>query len=215
MIDSTVFRLRPLVIHAEDWDMMMAFRLPLVVEPCFFMPNNASWNDDVFLIHLFLTRFGVKERSYLPVASNGRQYTYLDSKIASCLLSGSKELCRLNNKRKSMVKFANDPQAQEAKRRKLDEKRTKEDARRLSVKNVNTKELIRREKFDKKESDELIEMNNAIENNEIPKTPTLGEFIGMTPEAFNERRKNLVKELRKRNKEKVICLCQFYHFYYF
>jgi len=199
LIESTLYRLRPLIIDPDDWAMAMAFRLPLMAEPDFFMPKDAQWSDDVFLIHLFLTRFGVKERSYLPVGSMGRQYTYLDSKIASHLFEGAKVKYLASEKIAKQARLANNPDKLESERIKISERRVKEEVRRSLLKKVNATEALRREKFDKKESELLANLDYV----EVPKTPTLGDLIGMTPNEFNARRKKIVQDIRKRNIEKV------------
>ena len=202
LVDSTLFRLRPLIVHDDDWEMAMAFRLPLTNEPDFFMPKDAEWSNDVFLIHLFLTRFGVEERSYLPIGSMGRQYTYLDGKIASNLLTGAKQLSTEFDQKVALAKFLAIPGIREKERAIIAEKRIKEDAKRSTTrKNISVKEAQRRAKFDEAEASRLSMLDTA--NSEVPRTPTLGELIGVTPELFNARRKQIVKDIRKRNKEKV------------
>ena len=204
LVDSTLFRLRPLIVHDDDWEMAMAFRLPLVNEPDFFMPKDAEWSNDVFLIHLFLSRFGVDERSYLPVGSMGRQYTYLDGKIASNLLDGAKQRSTEFNKKVALAKFLAVPGIQEKEREALAEKRINEDAKRSTTRKnkiISDKEALRRAKFDETEASRILMLDTA--DPEMPKTPTLGELIGVTPELFNARRKQIVKDIRKRNKEKV------------
>ena len=56
--------------------------------------DNIRYSSSLLLLHLFLARYGVKDRSYLPVASRGRKYSYVDTKIAHFLFP----------KRKSMAK---------------------------------------------------------------------------------------------------------------
>jgi len=199
LLDSTLFRLRPLIVDDADWAMAMAFRLPLIDEPDLFMPKDAQWSKEVFLIHLFLTRFGVAERSYLPVGSMGRQYAYLDSKIASQLLQGAKGRHAAFEKLAARARMAGELESERAK---LAEKRAKEDARRSASEKVSAKEALRREAFDEKEARSLADLA-SLEHAAPPKTPTLGELIGMSPDEFNARRKRIVLELRKRNTAKA------------
>ena len=85
LIDSVITRPRPLIVHDSDYQMAMNLRSPMIKSFEFFMPNDAPWSMDAFLVYVFLARFGVKECSYLPVASPGRHYCYIDSKIAGNL----------------------------------------------------------------------------------------------------------------------------------
>ena len=95
LIQSVVRRPRPTFATQDDWEMAMAMRDPLQwPEPSpdgtppwvQHLPDLPRFTDKLLALHLFLTRYGVKERSYLPVASRGRKYTYLDNKIAERLL---------------------------------------------------------------------------------------------------------------------------------
>ena len=204
LVDSTLHRLRPLVVHNDDWEMAMAFRLPLTTEHDFFMPKDADWSNDVFLIHLFLTRFGVKERSYLPVGSMGRQYTYLDGKIASYLLEGAKQRSAEFNQKVALAKLLATPGYEEKERARIAKKRVKEDEKRSKMRkntSQSDKEIARRAKFDKTESLDIAKL--SPDNMKVPNTPTLGDLIGVTPEEFNDRRKEIIKDIRKRNTEKA------------
>ena len=83
LIDTLINRPRPLVVTNDDYEMVMNLRFPGAPKAEFFMPENApNWTTKVFEVYLFLTRFGTVERSYLPVVKEGRQYSYIDSKIA-------------------------------------------------------------------------------------------------------------------------------------
>jgi len=91
LIESVIFRPRPLIIENSDYEMGMSLRVPLMENPDCLMPKDApEFTDDVFLIHLFLTRYGTTEMSYLPVAAQGRSYSYMDGKTASNLFSSAK-----------------------------------------------------------------------------------------------------------------------------
>ena len=95
LIDSVARRPRPIIAHNDDWHMAMELRRILAGVPdgCtedwayrrmvqFHLPERSSYSSDAMLLHLFLTRFGVIERSYLPVASRDRKYSYVDAKVA-------------------------------------------------------------------------------------------------------------------------------------
>lgn len=47
--------------------------------------DNIKYSSSLLLLHLFLVRYGVYDRSYLPVATRGRKYAYVDTKIAHFL----------------------------------------------------------------------------------------------------------------------------------
>lgn len=52
-------------------------------------PSTSPWNQASLALHVFLVRHGARERSFLPVASRGRKYCYLDAKIATALMKAS------------------------------------------------------------------------------------------------------------------------------
>ena len=96
--------LRPLVASEGDWAMVMDIRQILMGEnsqkavvdeegrpqPTWFVYGHAStklvFTPDIFLLHLFLTRYGAFDRSYLPVGKRSRKYAYIDAKVAQYLL---------------------------------------------------------------------------------------------------------------------------------
>jgi len=91
LIETTLFRPRPLIAKNDDYEMCMSLRVAMTEDPSCFMPTNArEFTDKIFLIHLFLTRYGTSEHSYLPVAAQGRSYSYIDSKTVTKLLPSAK-----------------------------------------------------------------------------------------------------------------------------
>ena len=52
---------------------------------CYIDKDNIEYSSSLMLLHLFLARYGVLDRSYLPVASRGRKYAYVDTKVANFL----------------------------------------------------------------------------------------------------------------------------------
>ena len=105
LIDAVTRPLRPLVVSHDDWDMAMDLRRILMGESAGsfvdergrwfvfgYAPDTVSFSQDVLLLHLFLARYGVYDRTYFPVASRGRKYCYIDAKVAGGLFgkSGSK-----------------------------------------------------------------------------------------------------------------------------
>ena len=105
LIDAVTRPLRPLVVSHDDWDMAMDLRRILMGESAGsfvdergrwfvfgYAPDTVSFSQDVLLLHLFLARYGVSDRTYFPVASRGRKYCYIDAKVAGGLFgkSGSK-----------------------------------------------------------------------------------------------------------------------------
>ena len=51
----------------------------------YIVKDNIKYSSSLLLLHLFLVRYGVYDRSYLPVATRGRKYAYVDTKIAHFL----------------------------------------------------------------------------------------------------------------------------------
>lgn len=90
LIGMIKYPLRPLTdVHQDDWDMAFGLRSNLVSvdDPFGYPMDNPLFTRNLFVMHLFLTKYGVTERSYLPVVSRGRKYCYLDSKILTSLKS--------------------------------------------------------------------------------------------------------------------------------
>ena len=104
--DSLARPLRPIIASNDDWWMVMDLRHILhgvqdgdaSADEETFAKRRYEWfisgytsscspdfNHDIMLLHLFVTRFGVKDRSYLPVMTRGRKYAYLDAVVAGAL----------------------------------------------------------------------------------------------------------------------------------
>ena len=99
MIDLVSRPLRPLVMHEDDWEMAMALRTPLCEGAHNYPAQNPPFTRQLVTLHAFLVRFGVRERSYLPVVRRGRMYMYLDSKILSNLLSVARTRTKTDKKK--------------------------------------------------------------------------------------------------------------------
>lgn len=91
IVDVVKGRLRPLAVHDDDMAMVLLLRQVLGVRE-----DDMSWHTpketkvfsrDVLLLHFFLVRHGVQGRSYLPVATRGRKYCYMDTKIVTALFA--------------------------------------------------------------------------------------------------------------------------------
>ena len=91
LVDCTVLKLRPIIAANDDWEMAMTVRRLLTGETNgeysfrwveWPVPEKTAYTQSVLLFHLFLARYGVAERSYLPVANRSRKYAYIDAKIA-------------------------------------------------------------------------------------------------------------------------------------
>jgi hypothetical protein len=92
LIDAIFRPMRPIIAHDDDWQMAMTIRsilAPTDDAACEYVPSTPSFSKNALLLHLFLVRFGVAERSYLPVARRSRKYAYLDAWSAMRLLSRS------------------------------------------------------------------------------------------------------------------------------
>lgn len=103
LIDCVLGRPRPLIAHDDDWAMATELRRILAGVPVngteewhlrrmlhFNIPEKVDFSAEVLLLHFFLVRYGVAERSYLPVASRCRKYAYIDAKVATQLFSVKK-----------------------------------------------------------------------------------------------------------------------------
>jgi hypothetical protein len=279
LIDTMISRPRPLIADNDDYEMAMELRTSVVVDMNVFMPKDATWSKGVFLTHLFLTRFGVKERSYLPISSPGRHYTYVDSKIAAGLFPGAyskmREFTIQSDKARDANAFFDKNQSSNeagpshvkctktavsktlsaAGEAKAETKRQKEETRaaKLATKlEVKTAELLKKlearaaskleanaakaaklaasvpkiltaaqiikaaiKEAEKSEAQltkkaEKLAAQTATEasimasgRQLMPVTPTLGELMNITPEAFNNRRKALIRQVRNSNKVKT------------
>lgn len=154
LIDCALGRPRPLIADNADWDMTFELRRILAGVPVngkedwhlkrllhYNIPDKIDYSAEVLLLHFFLVRYGVKERTYLPVASRGRKYAYIDAKVATYLFSFRKR----GQKRKS----------------------------------------------------------NAVEDDDSEQTVSVGELLGLTPEAFNRRRRQIRRAVRQRYRRKA------------
>ena len=103
LIDCVLGRPRPLIAHNDDWTMATELRRVLAGVPAVWteewhsrrmlqydIPDKVDFSDEVLLLHFFLVRYGVAERTYLPVASRGRKYAYIDAKVAGQLFGVKK-----------------------------------------------------------------------------------------------------------------------------
>jgi hypothetical protein len=59
-------------------------------DPTWHTPKQAPYSKDALKLHLFIVQHGVAQRAYLPVATKGRKYAYLDLKVASALFAEAK-----------------------------------------------------------------------------------------------------------------------------
>ncbi len=87
LIDSVKRLPRPLIAHVDDLTMVMTVREMLAPSPDSYPLDNPPFTQGLLRLHLFLCRYGVSNRSYLPVAGRGRKYCYLDTKVTTCLLA--------------------------------------------------------------------------------------------------------------------------------
>ena len=101
LIDAVHRPLRPLQVSNDDWAMVVDLRRVLMGDDLAssvddkghtrfingYTPDKTSYSADVLILHLFLARYGTKDRTYLPVASRGRKYCYIDAKVARSLFA--------------------------------------------------------------------------------------------------------------------------------
>ena len=104
--DTVQKRPRPLSVHDDDWYMAMDLRSHFVPsdDSTWYPAKNPPFTTDVLRLHFFLTRYGVDQRSYLPVVSRGRKYCYVDAKIARRLLVAARKKSKVCKPSKSSDK---------------------------------------------------------------------------------------------------------------
>ena len=93
VIDVVKGRIRPLAIGDDDMAMVLELRRILGAradDPTWHTPKQAPYSKDALKLHLFIVQHGVAQRAYLPVATKGRKYAYLDLKVASALFAEAK-----------------------------------------------------------------------------------------------------------------------------
>ena len=111
LLSDAVYRpLRPIEASNDDWAMAMDLRGILqgpqdgttayaAERRRWFIQgytsDSVAYSPDVLLLHLFLVRFGPQDRSYLPVASRGRKYAYVDAKVATMLFGMRKAVAAI------------------------------------------------------------------------------------------------------------------------
>ena len=62
----------------------------------YIVKDNIKYSPSLLLLHLFLVRYGVHDRSYLPVTTLGRKYAYVDTKIAKFLFTDDASMDKPN-----------------------------------------------------------------------------------------------------------------------
>jgi len=224
LVDIIQRRPRPLTIHNDDWTMAMELRSPFVSEgPLWYPQDNPPFTPELMRLHLFLTKYGVNERSYLPVVRRGRKYCYLDTKILRALLAAAT--------RRQAARRRDDEKAS-----KLAEKERKA-AERLAIKEQKAaeKEELKASKAEAKRrlksglqpltaagsSSSTVPCPTVPEDEGAAVTPpaplplpadvpdpedgdeeevsvSVGELLGITPRTFNHVRQQLRSSLRRR-----------------
>ncbi|MEI6358212.1 MAG: hypothetical protein WCP53_14090, partial [Verrucomicrobiota bacterium] len=115
--DAILRPLRPLIASDDDWDMAMDLRQILMGPSCHkvvlvgerrrrwfvhgYAPDTLAYSTEILLLHLFLVRYGTRDRSYLPVATRGRKYAYIDAKVATQLFRRTKETSKAPRRKRT------------------------------------------------------------------------------------------------------------------
>lgn len=187
LIDTTLGKPRPLTAHQDDWEMAMALRRILVgVSPQGTMewerarmtrlavPDSVEYSPEVLLLHFFLCRYGVADRSYLPVSSRGRKYAYIDGKIASKLFAATKVPRKKPStaEKKERSKKTSKPQAAGASQPQDDPGPSRPP-------------------------------EPPVPQPQPEPSINVGEILGLTPELFNRRRRQLRREIRQRYRQRA------------
>ena len=176
MVEITTRRLRPLVLHDGDFELVMSLRSLLGVlpdDPTWYPPKKSPYSRDVLLFHIFLVRQGFAERSYLPVAGVNRKYAYLNTKIASALLDMTGR--RRGRKEQQSKKGRGRKKQRIEKENEVEEQHIKEDENKVGEQHIDEKKA----------------------------TTSVGELLGITVASFNAARSKLRRLLRqqcRRNK---------------
>ena len=163
-------RLRPLILHDDDWTLLTDLRRTLGVsdeEPIYAPPKLAPYSDEVLALHMFVVRYGAVESAYMPVARRGRKFAYLDVKVVGTLLRNSQR-----RKRKTTKDDASETTG--TKKRK-----TKKDDATTAVVTENT-------------------TPQAPGGGDDFDSESLGSMLGLTPEAFNAGRTRIRHEIQKK-----------------
>jgi len=184
-------RLRPLVLHDDDWTLLMDLRRTLGVsneEPLYAPPKLAPYSDEVLALHMFVVRYGSSESAYMPVARRGRKYAYIDTKVAQSLLR------------------------KPAKRKRVTTKKTGEGATKSNTKKRSTKRdtpatsevVAEKEKEDEEEEERNREERGRDDGDDrgagddVYESESLGSLLGLTPDVFNADRVRIRREIQKK-----------------
>ena len=166
-------KLRPLILHDDDWTLLTDLRRTLGVsdeEPLYAPPKLAPYSDDVLALHVFVVRHGSSESAYMPVARRGRKFAYIDTKVAQALL------------RKS------------AKRKRRTTKKTSEEATDFKTKRRTTKKSAPTPTEDEENNDN----DDEEAEEDVYESESLGSLLGLTPDAFNADRIRIRREIQKK-----------------
>jgi len=167
LADAVTRPLCPLIASDDDWAMVMDLRTVLMGkssqrrdeegEPTWFVygyaPKKVAFTSDVLLLHLFLAKYGTKDRSYFPVASRGRKYAYIDAVVARSLFGIKRPAAA--KKKKTVSARPGDTAGGDG-------------------------------------DDDAEEGAASV---------SIGQMLGLTPELYNRRRKQLRRDIRKRKRE--------------
>ena len=162
-------KLRPLVLHDDDWILLTDLRRTLGVsdeEPIYPPPKLAPYSDEVLALHMFVVRHGASESAYMPVTRRGRKYCYLDTKIAQALF------------KKQLKRGRGETQTTKKKRRTTNA---------ASSSTVETVEAGEEDGHDRKGDAE-----------DVYESESLGSLLGLTPEAFNAKRIRIRREITRK-----------------
>ena len=178
VIDVVRRRLRPLAIHDEDYEMVVLLRRALGVQDVditWYPPTEVgAVTRDVLTLHLFLVRQGVCGRSYLPVATRGRKYCYLDTKILTPLFAGTTDAVTALLSKSAKAAYDKAKKAKEKKKAKA-KAASGAGPSRPTENEVGTEDVV----------------------NETASV-SVGEMLEITGHSFNAKRKKLRQTLRRR-----------------
>ena len=89
--------LRPWIMHQDDWDVLLDIRKIFGINRVVTrgskysneLPEDVEITREIIALHLFLSKNGVQNHPFFPVASRSRKFSYIDKKIAGHLFTAT------------------------------------------------------------------------------------------------------------------------------
>ena len=203
--------LRPMVMHDADYELVSHMRGVVGVpedDPLWYPSKKAPFTREMFVIHLFLVRYGQqRSRAYLPCASGNRKFAYLDAQIFGRMQAMIKrtERVRLAEERKAAV-VVRKAAAVERKAAAVERKAEAARNRALGIRAPRVPRAPRPPVVPDApfvhEEPHVDQPGDDDEEEEAGEdtTRSLGELMGITPALFNARRTEVRRMLRRQGR---------------